>query len=276
MKFTLVLTVCLVILVIFLFLRNVSATIIPSLALPLSLMGTFACMLFLGFSLNNISLMALTLAVGFVVDDAIVMLENIVRHMELGKPPLLAAQEGSREVSFTILSMTVSLTAVFIPVLFMGGVVGRLFKEFAVTICVAILFSGFVSLSLTPMLCSRWLKPGHGETHGRFYLFMERLFDGHAAPLRTRPDLGHRPPPADHGLLRGAAPGHGLAVHGHAQGIFAQRGHRPARGRGGGRAGHQLRGHERQAEAGDGHHLRRRERGGIHVRGGRRRPPSPP
>jgi len=176
-KFTLVLTVALVVMVIFLFLRNISATLIPSLALPLSLMGTFALMQQLGFSLNNISLMALTLSVGFVVDDAIVMLENIVRHLEMGKPPLKAAQDGSREVSFTILSMTISLTAVFLPVLFMGGVVGRLFKEFAVTICVAILFSGFVSLSLTPMLCSKWLSPHGRQQHGRLYMLIERGFE---------------------------------------------------------------------------------------------------
>ncbi|WP_243312053.1 efflux RND transporter permease subunit [Fundidesulfovibrio agrisoli] len=176
-KFTLLLTVGLVVAVIFLFLRNVSATLIPSLALPLSLMGTFALMYQFGFSLNNISLMALTLSVGFVVDDAIVMLENVVRHMEMGKPPLQAAYEGAKEVSFTILSMTISLTAVFIPVLFMGGVVGRLFKEFAVTICVAILFSGFVSLSLTPMLCSKWLRPHHDKKPGRFSAAIEAGFE---------------------------------------------------------------------------------------------------
>ncbi|WP_243439607.1 efflux RND transporter permease subunit [Fundidesulfovibrio soli] len=177
-KFTLLLTVGLVVAVIFLFLRNVSATLIPSLALPLSLMGTFALMYQFGFSLNNISLMALTLSVGFVVDDAIVMLENVVRHMEMGKPPLQAAYDGAKEVSFTILSMTISLTAVFIPVLFMGGVVGRLFKEFAVTICVAILFSGFVSLSLTPMLCSKWLKPHHERKPGRISAAIEAAFEG--------------------------------------------------------------------------------------------------
>ncbi|MFP5238483.1 MAG: efflux RND transporter permease subunit [Acidobacteriota bacterium] len=177
-KFTLLLTVGLVVAVIFLFLRNVSATVIPSLALPLSLMGTFALMYQFGFSLNNISLMALTLSVGFVVDDAIVMLENVVRHMEMGKPPLQAAYEGAKEVSFTILSMTISLTAVFIPVLFMGGVVGRLFKEFAVTICVAILFSGFVSLSLTPMLCSKWLRPHHDKKPGRISAAIEAGFEG--------------------------------------------------------------------------------------------------
>ena len=193
-KFTMLLTIVLVILVIFLFLRNVSATFIPSLALPLSLLGTFALMQQFGFSLNNISLMALTLSVGFVVDDAIVMLENIVRHMEMGKPPHQAAQEGSREVSFTILSMTLSLTAVFIPVLFMGGVVGRLFKEFAVTICVAILFSGFVSLSLTPMLCSRWLKPHGNQQHGRLYNAIESAFEAllHFYERTLRWVLAHR------------------------------------------------------------------------------------
>ena len=152
-KFTLLLTVALVILVIFLFLRNISATIIPSLALPASIVGTFAVMYLLGYSLNNLSLMALTLSVGFVVDDAIVMLENIVRHMENGENAMDAAIKGSREIAFTIVSMTLSLAAVFIPVLFMGGVVGRLLHEFAVTIGVAILVSGFVSISLTPMLC---------------------------------------------------------------------------------------------------------------------------
>ncbi len=156
-KFTLMLTVVLVVMVIFLFLRNVSATVIPSLALPMSLVGTFAVMYALDYSLDNLSLMALTLAVGFVVDDAIVMLENIVRHMEMGKKPMQAALEGAAEIGFTILSMTISLVAVFIPLLFMSGIVGRLFREFAVTIAVAILVSGFVSLTLTPMLASRFL-----------------------------------------------------------------------------------------------------------------------
>src|SRR5437867_1051635 len=177
-KVTLVLTVCLVVMVIFLFLRNISATIIPSLALPATIIATFAVMYLGDYSLDNLSLMALTLSVGFVVDDAIVMLENIVRHMEMGKPPLRAAYEGSKEISFTILSMTVSLTAVFIPVLFMGGVVGRLLHEFAVTIGVAILVSGFVSISLTPMLCSRFLKPPHTQRHGWMYNAIEGVFAG--------------------------------------------------------------------------------------------------
>ncbi len=176
-KFTLQLTICLVVLVIFLFLRNVSATIIPSLALPFSIVGTFAVMYALGYSLDNLSLMALTLSVGFVVDDAIVMLENVVRHMEMGKPRLQAALDGSKEIAFTIVSMTLSLAAVFIPVLFLGGVVGRLMHEFAVTIGAAILVSGLVSLTLTPMLCSRFLKAPHDIKHGWFYNRMERFFD---------------------------------------------------------------------------------------------------
>ncbi|MEW6714017.1 MAG: efflux RND transporter permease subunit [Nitrospirota bacterium] len=177
-KFTLLLTIALVILVIFLFLRNVSATVIPSLALPLSIVGTFAAMYVLNFSVNNITLMALTLSVGFVVDDAIVMLENIVRHMEHGEKPMDAALRGSKEIGFTILSMTLSLVAVFIPVLFMGGMLGRMLHEFAVTITFAILISGVVSLTLTPMLGSRFLKPHAEAKHGRLYNMMERFFDG--------------------------------------------------------------------------------------------------
>jgi len=177
-KFTLVLALILVILVIFLFLRNLSATVIPSIALPMSIIGTFAVMYLFDFSLDNLSLMALTLSVGFVVDDAIVMLENIVRHMERGERPLEAAFKGSKEIGFTIISMTISLAAVFIPILFMGGILGRLFHEFAVVIGAAILVSGFVSLSLTPLLSARWLRPHKGETHGRLYLAFERFFDG--------------------------------------------------------------------------------------------------
>jgi HAE1 family hydrophobic/amphiphilic exporter-1 len=175
---TLFLTVALVVMVIFLFLRNVSATVIPSLALPMSIIGTFAVMYLLGYSIDNLSLMALTLSVGFVVDDAIVMLENIVRHMEAGEAPLAAALKGSREIGFTIISMTLSLAAVFIPVLFMGGILGRLLHEFAVTIMVAVLVSGFVSLTLTPMLCSRFVKPPTHAKHGRLYNGFQRFFDG--------------------------------------------------------------------------------------------------
>jgi HAE1 family hydrophobic/amphiphilic exporter-1 len=176
-QFTLGLTVSLVVLVIFLFLRNLSATIIPSLALPMSIIGTFAAMYLLGYSVDNLSLMALTLSVGFVVDDAIVMLENIVRHIEAGEPVLAAALKGSREIGFTIISMTLSLAAVFIPVLFLGGILGRLLHEFAVTIAVAVLVSGFVSLTLTPMLCSRFIRPAAQTRHGRVYAVTQRAFD---------------------------------------------------------------------------------------------------
>jgi len=175
-QLTLLVTLCLVVMVIFLFLKNLSATVIPSLALPFSIIGTFTVMYLMGYSLDNLSLMALTLSVGFVVDDAIVMLENIVRHMEKGKRAMEAALDGAREIGFTILSMTLSLTAVFIPVLLMGGILGRLFHEFAVTIGVAILVSGFVSLTLTPMLCSRFLRPPKEAKHGRFYEATERVY----------------------------------------------------------------------------------------------------
>jgi HAE1 family hydrophobic/amphiphilic exporter-1 len=194
-QFTMALTLGLVIMVIFVFLRNVWATVIPSLALPFSIIGTFSVMYLLGYSLDNLSMMALILSVGFVVDDAIVMLENIYRHVEMGKDPLEASLVGSREIGFTIVSMTLSLAAVFIPVLFMGGVLGRLFREFSVTICVAILISGVVSVTLTPMLCSRFLrKPSHhGE--GKFGQKAEAgfqwLLDGYDRTLQVV--LRHRP-----------------------------------------------------------------------------------
>ena len=194
-QFTMLLTLGLVVMVIFLFLRNLSATIIPSLALPFSIIGTFAVMYLLDYSLDNLSMMALILSIGFVVDDAIVMLENIVRHIEMGERPLIAALRGSAEIGFTIVSMTLSLAAVFIPVLFMGGILGRLFKEFSVTICVAILISGLVSVTLTPMLCSRFLRTVHPGERGWFYRVTEKFFEGMLAvydstlqwALRLRP-----------------------------------------------------------------------------------------
>jgi HAE1 family hydrophobic/amphiphilic exporter-1 len=183
-QFTMIATLGLVIMVIFLFLRNGSATMIPAMALPFSIVGTFAVMYLLNFSLNNISLMALILSIGFVVDDAIVMLENIVRHIELGESPMRAALTGSKEIGFTIVSMTLSLAAVFIPILFMGGILGRLFREFAITICTAILISGIVSISLTPMLCSRFLREHKPVKHGFLYRLIETMFD------RTRDAYG--------------------------------------------------------------------------------------
>jgi HAE1 family hydrophobic/amphiphilic exporter-1 len=190
-QFTMALTLALVIMVIYVFLRNVWATVIPSLALPFSIIGTFAVMYLLGYSLDNLSMMALILSVGFVVDDAIVMLENIYRHVEMGEDPLTASLVGSREIGFTIVSMTLSLAAVFIPVLFMGGVLGRLFREFSVTICVAILISGVVSVTLTPMLCSRFLKTGHGHAGG----------EGHAKKPESK--FGQVTEAAFESLLRG-------------------------------------------------------------------------
>jgi hydrophobic/amphiphilic exporter-1 (mainly G- bacteria), HAE1 family len=194
-KFTLYLALMLVVLVIFLFLRNIPATVIPALALPMSIIGTFAVMYLFGYSLDNISLMALTLCVGFVVDDAIVMLENITRHLEQGKSVLQATLDGSREIVFTIISMTISLAAVFIPVLFMGGILGRLLHEFAVTIMAAVLISGFVSLTLTPMMCSRILKPHRrDQRHGRLYWAFERGFEAwkHGYDVSLRWTLAHQ------------------------------------------------------------------------------------
>src|SRR5712692_2800965 len=194
-KFSLFLTITLVVMVIFLFLRNLSATVIPSLALPMSIVGTFAVMYLFGYSLDNLSLMALTLSVGFVVDDAIVMLENIVRHMEMGEGVLEAAFRGAKEVGFTIVSMTLSLAAVSIPVLFLGGILGRLLHEFAVTIGAAILVAGFVSLTLTPMLCSRFLRPPHTEKHGRLFMAFEHVHDRmvHVYDVSLQFVLRHRP-----------------------------------------------------------------------------------
>src|ERR1700687_251883 len=177
-QFTMLLTLALVIMVIFVFLRNVWATVIPSLALPFSIIGTLAVMYLLGYSLDNLSMMALILSVGFVVDDAIVMLENIYRHVELGEDPLTASLVGSREIGFTIVSMTLSLAAVFIPVLFMGGVLGRLFREFSVTICAAILISGVVSVTLTPMLCSLFLRAPEHHKRSRLFILTEAGFEG--------------------------------------------------------------------------------------------------
>ena len=180
-QITMLITIVLVVLVIFFFVRNVQATIIPSVAIPLSLVAAFGIMGALDYSLDNISLMGMTIAVGFVVDDAIVMVENIVRHLEAGKSRLQAAIDGAREVGFTIVSMTISLVAVFIPVLLMGGIVGRLFREFAVTVSVVILMSGVVSLTVTPMLCAWIIRHTPNETHGRIYQWSERVFESVAA-----------------------------------------------------------------------------------------------
>ena len=184
-QFTMLITICLVVTVIFLFLRNLWATIIPGVTIPMSILGTFALMHQLHYSLDNLSLMALTIAVGFVVDDAIVMLENIYRHIEEGMSPLQAAFKGAGEIGFTIISMSISLVAVFIPLLFMGGIVGRLFREFAVTVTLTILVSAVVSLTLSPMMCARWLKRPNEEKHGRLYRWIESGFE-HMADFYAR------------------------------------------------------------------------------------------
>ncbi|WP_342712349.1 multidrug efflux RND transporter permease subunit [Bradyrhizobium sp. B124] len=193
-QFTLMLTIALVVMVIFLFLRNAWATVIPGITVPLSLVGTFAVMYVLGYSLDNLSLMALTIATGFVVDDAIVMVENVARYLEQGHSPLAAALKGSREIGFTIISMSLSLIAVFIPVLLMGGIIGRLFREFAVTVSVAILVSAVISLTLTPMMCAQLLQEEKGKRHGRLYALSERFFDGMLAVYESglRRVLRHR------------------------------------------------------------------------------------
>ncbi len=176
-QFTLLLTIALVVMVIFVFLRKFWATVIPSVALPLAIIGTFGVMKLVGFTLDNLSLMALTIATGFVVDDAIVMIENIVRFIELGEKPMDAALKGARQIGFTVISLSVSLIAVFIPLLFMTGIVGRLFREFAITLSISVAVSALVSLTLTPMMCARLLKSEREEQHGRFYVWTERMFD---------------------------------------------------------------------------------------------------
>ena len=176
-EITLMISVVLVILVVFVFLRTFRATIIPSVAVPLSLVGTFGVMYLLNYSLDNLSLMALAISTGFVVDDAIVVLENITRHIEEGMPPVAATFRGAREIGFTVLSMSTSLVAVFIPILLMGGIVGRLFREFAVTLSIAIAVSLVVSLTVTPMMCAKFLRSTDKEKHGRIYHFSEKIFD---------------------------------------------------------------------------------------------------
>ena len=189
-QFELMLTIALVVMVMFLFVRTVAATVIPSVAVPLSLVGTFGAMYLLGYSLNNLTLMALTIATGFVVDDAIVMIENIVRYIEEGEPPLQAALKGAEQIGFTILSLTISLIAVLIPLLFMGDIVGRLFREFAVTLSVTILVSAVVSLTLTPMMCSRMLRHKPESEQGWFYRTSEHAFNVDHQTVRPDAALG--------------------------------------------------------------------------------------
>ncbi len=224
-EFELLLTVGLVVLVIFLFLRNLYATIIPSVAVPLSLVGTFGAMYMLGYSLDNLSLMALTISTGFVVDDAIVMVENISRYLEEGDSPMQAALKGAEQIGFTILSLTVSLIAVLIPLLFMGDVVGRLFREFAVTLAVTIIVSAVVSLTLTPMMASRILKHNPDEQQGRFYQASERVFENMICVLRTDAEGGSALPDAHAAGGGGDAAADNFSVHHYSEGLFSGAGH---------------------------------------------------
>ena len=246
-EITLLIATALVILVVFVFLRDVRAALIPSVAVPVSLIGTFGVMYLFGYSLDNLSLMALTIATGFVVDDAIVVLENITRHLDEGMSPLQAAVKGAGEVGFTVLSMSVSLVAVFIPILLMGGIVGRLFREFAVTLSAAVLISLLVSLTTTPMLCARILKPERERAHGRLYHASEHVFEwfrsGYAKSLAwaLRHSLimlvvTHRDRGVEH-----------LPVHDRTEGVLPAAGHRASGGFDPGRPGHLVPGHAREA-----------------------------
>ena len=200
---TLLISIGLVIIVVFIFLRNVRATFIPSVVVPVSLIGTFGVMYLCGYSLDNLSLMALTISTGFVVDDAIVVIENVTRHLEQGMRPMEAALKGAQEIGFTVLSISISLVAVFIPILLMGGIVGRLFREFAVTLSTAIFVSLVVSLTTTPMMCARLLKHQREEDHGRLYRASEEVFLW-VSRLRAQPCMG----PAPRGLDAGCSPAH--------------------------------------------------------------------
>src|SRR6202022_3811203 len=189
---TLLVSIALVVLVVFIFLRNGRATLIPSVAVPVSLIGTFAMMFLCGYTLDNLSLMALTVATGFVVDDAIVVSENVVRYIEQGMPPMEAALKGAREIGFTVLSVSVSLVAAFTPILLMGGSVGRIFREFAVTLSVAILVSLLVSLTTTPMMCARLLRHEPEEKHGRLYRASEKVLSGLLRAYQRTLGVGRR------------------------------------------------------------------------------------
>ena len=244
MQFTLLLTIALVVMVIFIFLRNLWATIIPSVTVPLALLGACALMWFANYSLDNLSLMALTIAVGFVVDDAIVMLENITRYIEEGEKPFEAALKGSREIAFTIVSISISLIAVLIPLLLMGGIIGRLFREFAVTLSMAIVVSAFVSLTLTPMMASRFLKPPKEAHHGRLYALSERAFDAMLRAYERGLDVVLRFRFITLCVFFATARALGLFVRDHSQGLLSAAGYRPDHRHLRGRAGRLSRRHD--------------------------------
>ncbi len=258
---TLLIAVALVVMVVFLFLRNWRATLIPSVAVPISIIGTFGAMYMLGFSIDNLSLMALTIATGFVVDDAIVVLENISRHIENGVPRMKAAFLGAREVGFTVLSISISLVAVFLPILLMGGIVGRLFREFALTLSLAIGVSLIVSLTLTPMMCSRLLREPHEkQEEGRFGRWLESGFSSDASRLRAHARLGTAASAPDRDDPAADDRTEYLAVHHRAEGFLSAAGHRAVDRRHPGRSEHLIPGDEGQVCGDDGN--RRQESGG--------------
>ena len=247
MQFTLLLTIALVVMVIFVFLRSFWATVIPTVTVPLALLGACALMWVFGYTLDNLSLMALTIAVGFVVDDAIVMLENITRYIEEGEKPLAAAFKGASEIGFTIVSISISLVAVLIPLLLMGGIIGRLFREFAVTLAMTIFVSMVVSLTLTPMMASRFLR-AHGETkHGRFYQWSERAFDAMLHGYERGLDLAMRWRLTTLMIFFATLGLVGLSVRHHSEGLLPAAGRRPDHRHLGSRAGHFLCRHEAAA-----------------------------
>ena len=248
-EISLMISVMLVVLVVFMFLREVWATIIPSVAVPLSLVGTFGVMYLVGYTIDNLSLMALTIATGFVVDDAIVVIENITRYLEMGMQPYEAAMKGSKEIGFTVLSMSTSLIAVFTPILLMGGIVGKLFREFAVTLSVAIAVSLLVSLTTTPMLCARFLKARDESRHGRIYRVSEGAFNWLHYEYNVGAALGVAPPVADSGRGGRRRGSECLSLHHCAQGLLPAAGHGPAGRPDHGRAGHQLRCHAASSSA---------------------------
>ncbi len=235
-EFTLLLTICLVVMVILLFLRNFWATLIPSITVPLALAGSFAAMYLMNFSLDNLSLMALTIAVGFVVDDAIVVVENIYRHVEHGEAPFTAALKGSREIGFTVLSISCSLIAVFIPLLLMSGIIGRLFREFALTVTASIAVSALVSLTLAPMMCSRFMHR-EPDTHGRVYRFIESGFDAMISFYRRTLDIVLRHQPITLGVFFATMVLTLVLAYFNSQGFLPDPGYRDAPGLRRGRAG---------------------------------------
>ena len=235
-QFTLLISIALVILVVFLFLRDLRATLIPTVAVPVSLIGTFGVMYLCGYSLDNLSLMALTIATGFVVDDAIVVIENISRHLEDGMSPMAASLLGAKEIGFTVLSISVSLVAVFIPILLMNGIVGRLFREFAVTLSVAIAVSLVVSLTTTPMMCAILLKSKHEQKHGRLFQFSERIFDGILWIYERTLMIVLRHQRITMVVTLSTIVIHGLSVYGRPERIFSAAGYRPLDGKSSGRS----------------------------------------